>query len=89
MKGLYRVTFEVECDEDVIEKYLNHKRWANMPKSFRRDFIPKFMTRHIEAGFCRVKLPLAPIQRPLDWVFKFGRKGIDGCKVVRIGESEY
>jgi len=89
MKAIYKVTFEVEADEAVIEKYLNHKRWGkDASKEWHKDFIPKFMSRHIEAGFCRVKLPLAPYQRSLDWVFKFGRSGFDSIEITRVREKD-
>jgi hypothetical protein len=89
--GVYKVTFEVECCEDRIEKYLNHKRWGKDPREEgdAEEFINHFVKQHIEAGFCRVKMPLAPHARSLDWVFKWGHKGMKTCKIVRVGDSEY
>lgn len=90
MKGIYEITFEVECCEDRIEKYLNHKRWSHCPRTEGdlEEFVTKFAKRHIEAGFCRVKMPLAPHARSLDWVFKWGQKGMESCSVVKLREEE-
>ena len=90
MKGIYKVTFEVECCEDTINKYLNHKRWGKDPRSEGdvEKFVTEFAKRHIEAGFCRVKMPLAPHQRSLDWLFKWFPKGMESCTVVKLREEE-
>jgi|VirMetMinimDraft_7_1064189.scaffolds.fasta_scaffold350646_1 hypothetical protein len=90
--GVYRVTFEVQCCEDRIEKYLNNKRYFDKDSRVEGDteeFIGHFVKRHIDAGFCRVKLPLPARMRSLDWVFKWGNKGMKTCEIVKIGESEY
>ena len=89
--GVYKVTFEVHCCEDRIEKYLNHKRFGkdSREEGDAEEFIDHFIKRHIEAGFCRVKLPLPAYMRSLDWVFKWGNKGMKTCDIVKIGESEY
>ena len=42
MNGIYKVTFEVECCEDKIYKYLNHKRWG---KNQQDNDVEKFAIR--------------------------------------------
>jgi len=90
MNGIYKITFEVECCEDRIEKFLNHKRWGkdSRTEGDMEEFVTDFAKRHIEAGFCRVKLPLKPYMYCLDWCFKWGRKGMNTCEIVRIGQTE-
>ena len=89
MKGIYKVTFEVECCEDTINKYLNHKRWGkDPPDNDVEKFVTEFAKRHIEAGFCRVKMPLAPHARSLDWIFIWGHKGMKSFTIVKLREEE-
>ena len=89
MNGIYKVTFEVECCEDKIYKYLNHKRWGkNQQDNDVEKFAIVFAKRHINAGFDRVKLPLDPHQRSLDWCFKWYPKASQTCEIVRIGETD-
>jgi len=88
MNGIYKVTFEIECCEDRIHKYLSHKRWGFIAEPDVEKFAIAFAKRHINAGFDRVKLPLDPHQRSLDWCFKWYPKGSQTCEIVRIGQTE-